>query len=67
VYYRGALRAKRAIGDDAYGAIDNIRSLANAGILDYLPLLDCDTLTPYCGASHFAYNPARHDYRCPQD
>jgi transposase len=66
VRFRWHLHPKRVIGDTAYGTLDNIRALEDAGIRAYVPLPDWDTRTPYYGASHFSYDPTRDAYRCPQ-
>src|SRR3954452_19785390 len=66
VRFRWQLHPKREVGDTTYGTVDNIRALEDAGIRAYVPLADWDR-TPYYGPSRFRYDPARDEYRCPQD
>jgi transposase len=66
VRFRWRLRPQRAIADTTYGTVENIRALEDQGIRAYVPLPDFDARTPYYGASRFAYDPARDEYRCPQ-
>ncbi len=66
VRFRWQLHPKRVVGDATYGTIENIRAVESAGIRAYVPLPDFDRRTPYFGASHFAYDATRDEYRCPQ-
>ncbi len=66
VRFRWKMHPKRVVGDTTYGTVENIRALEDEGIRAYVPLPDFDDRTPYFGASHFAYDPERDEYRCPQ-
>jgi transposase len=65
VRFRWHLHPRRAVGDSKYGTTENIRALEDAGIRAYVPLANFDERTPYFGASHFIYDPARDAYHCP--
>jgi transposase len=66
VYFRRKLRPRQATGDTTYGTIENIVAIEDAGIRAYVPLPDFDRRTPFYGASRFAYDAERDEYRCPQ-
>jgi transposase len=66
VRFRWRLRPRRAVGDTTYGTTENIRALEEAGIRAYVPLPNFDNRTPFYGASRFAYDAERDEYRCPQ-
>jgi transposase len=66
VRFRRKLRPRQVTGDTTYGTIDNIVAVEDAGIRAFFPLPDFDHRTPYYGASRFAYDAERDEYRCPQ-
>ena len=66
IRFRWHLHPERAVGDTTYGTVENIRAAEDAGIRAYVPLPDFDERTPYYGASHFGYDAACDEYRCPQ-
>jgi hypothetical protein len=66
VCFRRRLRPHHVTADTTYGTVDNIVAVEEAGIRAYVPLPDFDRRTPYYGASRFAYDAARDEYRCPE-
>ena len=66
VRFRWHLHPRRAVGDTTSGTVETIRALEDAGIRASVPLPDFDERTPYFGASRFAYDAERDEYRCPQ-
>jgi hypothetical protein len=66
VRFRWQLHPHRAIGDTAYGTIDTIRALEDAGLRAYVPLPDWDKRTPYYGLSRFTFDAEQDRFRCPQ-
>jgi transposase len=66
VRFRWKLRPKRVIGDTAYGTVDNIRVLEDAGIRAYMPLSDVGRRAGFFGAEAFTYDAERDLYTCPQ-
>ncbi len=67
VCFRWRLHPKRAVGDAKYGTIENIRTLEDAGLRAYVPRPDLGAHPSAFGASCFAYDAVRDEYRCPQD
>jgi transposase len=63
--FRWKLRPKRVIGDAAYGTVDNIRVLEDAGIHAYMPLSVGHGHRLY-GVEVFTYDVERDLYSCPQ-
>jgi transposase len=66
VQFRYHLHPRRAIADTAYGTVENIRALEDAGIRAYVPLPNFDERTPYYGLSKFSYDAEEDVYRCPE-
>src|SRR4051794_25572936 len=62
---RWHLRPRQVAGDTAYGTVEAIVALEDAGIRAYVPLADWDARTPYYGPSRFSYEPDRDQVRCP--
>src|SRR3954447_24089194 len=62
---RWHLRPRQVAGDTAYGTVEAIVALEDAGIRAYVPLADWDGRTPYYGPSRFSYEPDRDQVRCP--
>jgi transposase len=65
VCFRWKLRPKQVTGDTAYGTLENIVAIEDAGIRAYIPLPDFDHRTPLFGRDRFTYEPAHDVYRCP--
>jgi hypothetical protein len=66
VCFRRKMRPGQVIGDTAYGTIENIVALEDAGIRAFFPLPDFDRRTPFFGKGEFTYDAAADAYRCPQ-
>jgi transposase len=67
VRFRWRLRPRQATGDTTYGTVENIVGVEDQQIRAYVPRPDFDQRTPLYGAARFTYDPARDEYRCPQD
>src|ERR671933_1627661 len=65
VRFRWKLRPRRVIGDAAYGTVDNIRVLEDAGIHADMPL-SVGHGHRFFGAEAFTYDAERDRYTCPQ-
>jgi hypothetical protein len=65
VRFRWKLQPRRVIGDAAYGTVDNIRVLEDAGIHAYMPL-SVGHGHHFFGAEVFTYDAERDLYFCPQ-
>jgi transposase len=65
VCFRWKLRPKQVTGDTAYGTLENIVAIEDAGIRAYIPLPDFDHRTPFFGRDRFTYQLDRDLYRCP--
>ncbi len=63
--FRWKLRPDQVAADTAYGTIENIIPIEDAGIAMYTPLPDWDKRTEYFGASRFIYDSESDTYRCP--
>lgn len=66
VCFRRKLWPGQVTGDTAYGTVENIVALEDAGIRAFFPLPDFERRTPYYGMSRFTYDAQRDEYRCPQ-
>jgi hypothetical protein len=64
--FRWKLQPHHMTGDTKYGTIQNIRTLEDAGICDYVPIPDWEHKTPLYGPSKFTYDAAHDLYVCPQ-
>jgi transposase len=64
--FRWHLHVRHAVGDAAYGTIENIRALEAQGIRAYVPLRIFEKRRAYFPASRFTYDGERDEYRCPQ-
>ena len=53
VRFRWHIHPKRAIADEKYETIENIRALGESGIRAYMPLPDFDKRTEYYGPPQF--------------
>jgi transposase len=65
--FRRKLRPDHVTGDTAYGTVENIVAVEDAGIRAFFPLPDFDTRTPFFGKGAFAFDAAADVYRCPGD
>jgi len=66
VCFRRQLRPRHVTGDTAYGTIENIVAVEDAGIRAYVPLPDFSRRTPFYNHDAFAFDAGRDEYRCPQ-
>jgi hypothetical protein len=66
VCFRRKLRPGQVTGDSAYGTVENIVAVEDAGIRAFFPLPDFARRTPFFGKSDFTYDAERDAYRCPQ-
>jgi transposase len=64
--FRWQLRPRQVTGDTTYGTVEDIVAVEDQGIRAYVPLPDFDHRTPFYGASRFAHDPERDEYRCPE-
>jgi Transposase DDE domain len=53
-------------GDTAYGTVENIVAVEEAGIQAFFPLPDFEARTPFFGKGAFIYDAERDVYCCPQ-
>jgi transposase len=66
VCFRWKVRPDQVTGDTTYGTVENIVEVEDQQIHAYVPLPDFDQRTPFYGASRFAYDSERDEYRCPE-
>ena len=66
VRFRSHLHVRRAVGDAAYGTIENVRALEEQGIRAYVPLRIFEEHSAYYPASRFTYDAQQDEYRCPE-
>jgi len=66
VCFRRKLHPHQVTGDTAYGTVENIVAVEDAGIRASFPLPDFDSRTPFFGKGAFAYDAVQDIYRCPQ-
>ena len=64
--FRWNLRPRHVTGDTAYGTLENIVALEDAGIRAYVPLPAPDARRAGFAKEDFAYDAARDCYVCPQ-
>ncbi len=64
--FRWKLRPRHVTGDTAYGTIENIVALEDAGIRAYVPLPEPDARRAGFAREDFAYDAGRDSYVCPQ-
>lgn len=65
VCFRRKLRPRQVTGDTAYGTVENIVAVEDAGIRAFFPLPDFDARTPFFGKGKFVYDGSVDAYRCP--
>ncbi len=66
VRFRSHLHVRQAVGDAAYGTIDNVRALEEEGIRAYVPLRIFEEHNRFYPASRFSYDAERDEYACPE-
>ncbi len=64
--FRWRLRPRQVTGDAAYGTLENIVALEEAGIRAYVPLPAPDAQRLGFNREDFLYDPAQDRYTCPQ-
>ena len=64
--FRWRLRPRQVTGDTAYGTLEILTALEQAGIRAYMPLPNWEEQYEVWSASHFQYEPEADQYRCPQ-
>ena len=64
--FRRKLRPKRVIADTAYGTIENLTAMDQAGIQLLTPLPNWEKSTPYFKAADFTYDAELDVYSCPK-
>jgi len=64
--FRWKLRPRHVTGDTAYGTIENIVALEDAGIHAYVPLPEADARRAGFTQQDFTYEAREDRYRCPQ-
>ena len=64
--FRWKLRPRHVTGDTAYGTIENIMALEDAGIRAYVPLPEVDARRASFTQRDFTYEACEDRYRCPQ-
>jgi transposase len=65
VCFRWKLRPRQVTGDTAYGTLENIVAVEDAGIRAYVPLPDFDHRTAFFGREAFTYDANIDVYHCP--
>lgn len=60
------IRPRQVTGDTAYGTLENIKAIEDAGIRAYVPLPDFGNRTSFFGKKEFSYDAARDLYVCPE-
>ncbi len=64
--FRWKLRPRHVTGDTAYGTIENLVALEDAGIRAYVPLPEADARRAGFTQQDFTYEASDDRYRCPQ-
>jgi len=64
--FRWKLRPRHVTGDTAYGTIENVVALEDAGIRAYVPLPEADARRTGFTQQDFTYEACQDRYRCPQ-
>jgi transposase len=63
--FRFRLPVRRAIADSKYSTGENLRGLAERGIVGYMPVVDYEQSSPYFRHKDFTYDQETDTYRCP--
>lgn len=64
--FRWKLRPRQVTGDSAYGTLEIITALEQAGIRAYVPLAESDVRRPGFTRADFTYDAVHDHYRCPE-
>jgi len=64
--FRRKLHPRRVIADTAYGTVENLTAMDQAGIQLVTPLPNWEKSTPYFKVSAFTYDAEQDVYRCPK-
>jgi hypothetical protein len=65
VCFRWKLRPRQMTGDTAYGTLENIVAVEDAGVRASVPLPDSDHRSAFFGRERYTYDPATDVYHCP--
>jgi len=63
--FRRRLRPRRVIGDTAYGTVENLQGMDQAGIQLMTPLPNWEKSSPYFKVAAFTYDTEQDAYHCP--
>ncbi len=63
--FRWKITPRQVTGDTAYGTVENIAAIEQAGIRAYVPLTGAGKARPYFSKEEFAYDPELDLYQCP--
>jgi transposase len=63
--FRWKIAPRQVTGDTAYGTVENIAAIEQAGIRAYVPLTGAGKARPYFSKEEFAYDPQQDLYQCP--
>jgi transposase len=63
--FRRKLRPRRVIGDTAYGTVENLQAMEQAGIQLMTPLPKWEKSSPYFKTAAFTYDSEQDVYHCP--
>jgi transposase len=63
--FRWKIGPRQVTGDTAYGTVENIAAVEQAGIRAYVPLTGAGKARPYFSKEEFAYDPQQDLYQCP--
>ena len=64
--FRRKLHPKRVIADTAYGTIENLTAMDQAGVQMLTPLPNWEKSTPYFKTADFTYDAEQDVYSCPK-
>jgi hypothetical protein len=63
--FRWKIAPRQVTGDTAYGTVENIAAIEQAGIRAYVPLSGAGKARPYFSKEEFAYDSQQDLYQCP--
>jgi transposase len=63
--FRWKIGPRQVTGDTAYGTVENIAAVEQAGIRAYVPLTGAGKARPYFSKEQFTYDPQQDLYQCP--
>ena len=64
--FRFHLSVRCTVADSKYATGENLRGLAERGIVGYMPVVDYEQASPFFRHRDFIYDPETDSYRCPQ-